>query len=41
MKLIEGSNLYDPVKVAKMCLVPNIIVLKEFLVLEFIKYIGT
>jgi hypothetical protein len=30
MKIIEGSNLYDLVKAAEICLVSNIVVPKDF-----------
>ena len=38
---IEGVDLYDPVQVAEMCLVPNIVVLKKIQVPEFIEYAET
>ena len=41
IRIIEGAELYDPVKAAEMCLVPNVIVPKKFRVPEFIKYTGT
>jgi hypothetical protein len=41
LKAIEGVDLYDPVRAAEMCLVPNGVVLKKFRVPEFIKYSGT
>jgi len=41
LKVIEGADLYDPVRAAKMCLVPNVVVPKKFRVPEFIKYSGT
>jgi hypothetical protein len=41
IRAIEGVDLYDPVRAAEMCLVPNVVVPKKFRVLEFIKYIGT
>jgi hypothetical protein len=41
IKAIEGADLYDPVRAAEMCLVPNVVVLKKFCVPEFIKYTGT
>jgi hypothetical protein len=41
IKAIEGVDLYDPVRVAEMCLVPNVVVPKKFCVPEFIKYTGT
>jgi hypothetical protein len=41
MRAIEGTNLYDPIKATKMCLVSNVVIPKKFRVPEFIKYIGT
>jgi len=41
VRAVEGNNLYDPVKAAKMCLVPNIVIPKKFRVPEFVKYTGT
>jgi len=41
IKVIEGVDLYDPVRAAAMCLVPNVVVPKKFCVPEFIKYSGT
>ena len=41
MRAFEGIRLYDPIKAVKMCLVPNIVLLKNFKVLEFVKYTGT
>ncbi|XP_073267150.1 uncharacterized protein [Populus alba] len=41
LKAVEGADLYDPVYAAEMCLVPNVVVPKEFRVPEFIKYTGT
>ena len=41
LKVIEGLDLYDPVRAAEMCLVPNVVVSKKFRVPEFIKYSGT
>jgi hypothetical protein len=40
IKVIEGVDLYDPVRAAEMCLVPNVVVPKKFRVPEFIKYSG-
>ena len=36
IRVIEGVNLYDPIRAAEMCLVPNVVVPNEF-----IKYSGT
>jgi len=41
VRAVEGNHLYDPVKAAEMCLVPNIVIPKKFRVPEFIKYTGT
>jgi hypothetical protein len=41
LKVIEGVDLYDPIRVAEMCLVPNVVVPKKYRVPEFIKYSGT
>jgi hypothetical protein len=35
---VEGFDVYDPVRVREICLVPNVVVTKEFRVLKFIKY---
>jgi hypothetical protein len=40
IRAVEGNHLYDPVKAAEMCLVPNIIIPKNFRVPEFVKYTG-
>jgi hypothetical protein len=37
----EGSSLHDYIKVAKMCLVPNVVIPKKFRVLGFVKYTRT
>ena len=37
---IKGVDLYNLVRVVKICLVPNVVVPKKFDVPEFIKYIG-
>jgi hypothetical protein len=41
IRAIEGVDLYDPVRAAEMCMVPNVVVLKKFRVPEFIKYTET
>jgi hypothetical protein len=41
MRAIEGNNLYDPVKAAEMCLVPNVVIPKKSRVPQFVKYTGT
>jgi len=41
LRALEGIRLYDPRKAAEMCLVPNIVIPKNFRVPEFVKYTGT
>ncbi|XP_011046380.1 PREDICTED: uncharacterized protein LOC105141014 [Populus euphratica] len=41
IRAIERVDLYDPVRAAEMCLVPNVVVPKKFHVPEFITYTGT
>jgi hypothetical protein len=41
IRTFKGVNLYDPIKVVEMCLVPNVVILKKFRVLKFVKYNGT
>ena len=41
MRAFEGIHLYDPIKAAEMCLVPNVVIPKKFRVPEFVKYMGT
>jgi hypothetical protein len=41
MRAIKGTSLYDPTKATEMCLVPNMVILKKFRVLEFVKYTRT
>ena len=38
MRAFEGTSLHDQIKAAEMCLVPNMIIPKNFRVSEFIKY---
>jgi hypothetical protein len=38
LRAIEGNDLFDLVRVAEVCLVPNIVILKKFRVPEFVKY---
>jgi hypothetical protein len=38
LRAVEGNNLIHPVIAAELCLVPHIVVLKEFRVSDFIKY---
>jgi len=40
LRAVEGNNLIHPVIAAEVCLVPNIVVPKDFRVLDFVKYIG-
>jgi len=41
MRTFEGTSLHDLIKAAEMCLVPNVIIPKNFRVPEFVKYTGT
>jgi hypothetical protein len=41
IKVIEGVDLYNPIRAAEKCLVPNVVFPKKFCVPEFIKYCGT
>jgi len=34
IRVIEGVDLYDPVRVAEMCLVPHVVVPKSFVFLS-------
>ena len=38
MKAFEGIHLYDLIKAAEMCLVPYVVIPKNFRVPEFVKY---
>jgi len=38
LKEVEGNDLFNPVRAAEVCLVPNIVIPKKFRVLEFVKY---
>jgi hypothetical protein len=38
LRAVEGNDLFDHIRVVKACLVLNIVVPKEFKVLDFIKY---
>jgi len=40
LRAIEGNDWFDPMRAAEVCLVPNIIVPKNFRIPEFIKYTG-
>jgi hypothetical protein len=41
MRAFKRTSLHDHIKATKICLVPNMIILKTFRVSKFIKYIGT
>ena len=38
LRAIEGNDWFDPTRAAEVCLVPNIVVPKDFMVPEFTKY---
>jgi hypothetical protein len=40
LRAVEGNDWFDPIRAAEVCLVPNIIVPKNFRIPEFIKYTG-
>jgi hypothetical protein len=40
LRAVEGKDWFDPMRAAEVCLVPNIIVPKNFRIPEFIKYTG-
>ena len=40
LRAVEGNDWFDPMRAAEVCLVPNIVVPKDFRILEFIKYTG-
>lgn len=40
MKVVKGFNVYDLVRAAGICLVPNVVIPKGFRVQVFVKYIG-
>ena len=40
LREVEGNDLFDPIRAAKVCSVPNIIIPKKFRVSEFVKYTG-
>ena len=40
LRAIEGNDWFDPVRAAKVCLVQNIMVPKDFRIPNFIKYTG-
>jgi len=41
IRAVKGNHLCDLVKAVNMCLVPNVVIPKKFMVPEFIKYTGT
>jgi hypothetical protein len=41
IKVIEGVDLYNPIRATEICLVPNVVFPKKICVPEFIKYCGT
>jgi len=38
LRVVEGNDWLDPIRAAEVCLVPNIIIPKNFRILQFIKY---
>jgi hypothetical protein len=40
LRAVEGNDWFDPMRAVEVCLVPNIIVSKNFRIPEFIKYTG-
>jgi hypothetical protein len=40
LRAVEGNDWFDPMRAAKVCLVPNIVVPKDFRIPDFIKYTG-
>jgi hypothetical protein len=38
LRVVEGNDWFDPMRAAEVCLVPNIVVPKDFRIPEFIKY---
>jgi len=38
LRAVEGNDWFDPMRATEVCLVPNIIIPKNFRILEFIKY---
>jgi hypothetical protein len=40
LRAVEGNDWFDPMRAAEVCLVPNIIVPKNFRIPEFVKYTG-
>jgi len=40
LRAVEGNDWFDPMRAAEVCLVPNIVVPKDFRIPDFIKYTG-
>ena len=40
LRAVEGNDWFDPIRVAEVCLVPNVVVPKDFRISEFIMYTG-
>jgi hypothetical protein len=38
LRVVNGFNVYDPIRAAEICLVLNVVVPKKFRVLKFVKY---
>ena len=38
LRVVEGNDLFDPVKAVEVCLGPNIIIPRKFMVPKFVKY---
>ena len=41
MRAFEGTSLHNHIKAAEMCLVPNVIISKNFRMPEFVKFTGS
>jgi hypothetical protein len=40
LRVVEGNDWFNPMRAAEVCLLPNIVVPKDFRILDFIKYTG-
>ena len=40
LRVVKGFDVYDPVKATGICLVPDLVVPKNFRVPKFVKYMG-
>ena len=40
LRAVEGNDWFDLMRATKVCLVPNIVVPKDFRIPDFIKYTG-